>query len=257
MKKKYYKYALWTVLGTSLLSVLFSLIYFLAAESLDEGTTGIIILYYVKLVLDLLASFVGFATIIYTFTKYGWLDGLKAFGIYLCSVVPYFIFQSIVFAIDSSNTSEVGSMYVDSVSNLIMFSIYYTLGQLIIALVLPAVILMLLCRKYIKDTSENPISDKFVSFKTPTQKTMGVFCIVMAVINILSFLLFTVLPYLIQEEFYITYTDFKSIMLQSLFSLLENGIIYIVVQYIVFMLAFRFYDACLKEAKGTVVNNKK
>ena len=81
-------------------------------------------------------------------------------------------------------------------------------------------------------------------------------CITIFAINTLSFLLFNVLPYLIQEEFYITANDFKTIILQSVLTLAENALLHLIVQYIVFMLSFRFYDACLSSGKNTVVNNK-
>ncbi len=203
------------------------------------------ILYYVKVVCDLLATFVGYGTIIYAMTHFGWYDSLKVVGIYSLSILAYWIYQSIISTVFSGDMSSTTAMYGDSTLNLFMFNAFYWLGQLAITLMVPVLILMLISRRYIKANEFTPFN-KFITFKNPVQKAMIVFCIVMTVVNILSFLLINILPYLIQEKFFITFTDFKTIMLQTLLTTLENALLHLAVQYIVFMLSFKFYDANLK-----------
>ena len=244
-EKRFYKPALIAIFTTAALSILFSLIYFLCAEKLDSGSALMYILYYVKVVCDLLATFVGYGTIIYAMTHFGWYDSLKVAGIYSLSVLAYWLYQSIIATIFSGDMSSTTAIYGDSTLNLFMFNAFYWLGQLVITLMVPVLILMLINRRYIKDSEFTPFK-KFVTFKNPVQKAMLIFCIVMTVVNILSFLLLNILPYLIQEEFYITFPDFKTIMLQSALTILENVLLHLAVQYIVFMLSFKFYDANLK-----------
>ena len=244
-EKRFYKTAFIAILGTAALSVLFSLIYFIADERIDGGTL-MYILYYVKVVCDLLANFVGYGTIIYAMTHFGWYDSLKVSGVYFLTILMYWIYQTIVYTIFGSDISSITSTYGDSISDLLMYNAFYFLGQLVITLMVPVVILMLICRRYIKDKEFVPFG-KFVNFKNPVQRAMAIFCIVMSIVNVVSFLLFNVLPFLIQEGFYIYFDEFKTILLQTALTILENALLYLAVQYIVFMLAFRFYDANLKE----------
>ena len=244
-EKRFYKLAFISILGTAALSVIFSLIFFILDESIDGGTF-MYILYYVKVVCDLLANFVGYSAIVYAMTHFGWYDSLKVAGIYFLSVLAYWIYQTITYTVFGSDISSTTATYGESVLDLFVFNAFYYLGQLIITLMVPVLILMLICRKYTKDKEFVPF-DKFVTFKNPVQKAMGIFCITLAVINVLSFLFFNVLPFLIQEEFYIYFEDFKTIMLQSALTILENALLYVAVQYIVFILSFRFFDANLHE----------
>ena len=64
MKKKFYKYSAYAVIGTALISVLFSLFYFIAAESIDAGSSFLIFLYYMKVLFDMTATFVGYTSVI-------------------------------------------------------------------------------------------------------------------------------------------------------------------------------------------------
>ncbi len=254
MKKKFYKYSTWLVMGCAVASALISLMYFFMSESIEEGNGLLIFMFYVKTILDLASSFIGLGTIIYAITKFSWYDGLKTCGIYGCSILVFFVFQTVTSTIFSSDLSNLSDMYADDFVRLAQTNAYYALGQLTITAMIPVLIVMILSHKYIKK-DETPFL-KFVSFKNPVQKTMALTCIIISAINTLSFLLFNVLPYLIQEEFYITVKDFKTIILQSTLTLAENALLHLIVQYIVFMLMFRFYDACLSSGKNTVVNNK-
>ena len=254
MKKKFYKYSTWLVMGCAVASALISLIYFFMSESIEEGSGILVFMFYVKTILDLTSALVGLGTIIYAITKFSWYDGLKACGIYGCSILIFFVFQTVTSTIFSSDLLNLSDMYADDIVRLVQNNAYYAMGQLAITAMIPVLIVMLFARKYIKK-DETPFL-KFVSFKNPVQKTMAWTCITIFAINTLSFLLFNVLPYLIQEEFYITANDFKTIILQSVLTLAENALLHLIVQYIVFMLSFRFYDACLSSGKNTVVNNK-
>lgn len=256
MKKKFYKHAAYAVIGTSVLSVLFSVIYFIASENIDPESTFLEILYYVKLVFDMLASFTGYFTIMYAVTKFGWFDGVISVGLYFCSVLIFFVYQTVASTIYYNDTvidTTTGAGVEEDIISLITYNAFYSLGQLIITLMVPAAIVALVSYKIIKN--DVPF-EKPVSLKNPTQKAMVVSCVILFLINFLSYPLFSVLPYLIKENFYIMRDDFYDIITQIGLSFVEMGIAYLVLQYIAFMLGFKYYDKCLG-AKVNAVADKK
>ena len=255
MTKKFYRYALWSVFGFAAVSILFSFILFLCEENIDQGTTLLEIMYYIKLILDLAATFVGFGTIIYATAKFGWLHGLACGGIYFCTVIMYSIYQTATLTAYSDDLSLIESMGSDNIVDLITFNAFYSVGQLFITFAVPAAILVYLCYRYIK--KDDSSFKKYVSFKNPVQKTMGVFCIVMAIINFVSFLISDVLAFLVQEEFLIYRSEFWTIIAQSALTVLEMALIYIVVQYIAFLLVFKMYNRFMTGGKGAIENKTK
>ena len=255
MTKKFYRYALRSVFGFAAASIIFSLIYFFCEEYIDSGSTLLVIMYYIKLILDLAATFVGYGTIIYAASKLGWLHGLACGGIYFCTVILYVIYQTATFTAYSKDMSLVDAMGSDNIVDLITFNAFYSMGQLFITFVIPAAILVYLCYRYIKKDDSD--FEKYVSFKNPVQKTMGIFCIVMAIINFVSFLITDVLAYLVQEEFYIYRSEFWTIIGQSALTALEMALIYVVVQYIAFLLVFKMYNHLITGGKGAVENKRK
>lgn len=256
MKKKFYKYSAYAVIGTALLSVLFSLIYYIAAESIDAGASLLIVLYYLKVIFDMTATFVGYTTIIYAVTKFGWFDGVVSVGLYFCSVLIFFIYQTVTSTIYGSDISSGATVDAEeSMIDLIMFNTFYSFGQLFITLMLPAALIAFMSYKMIKK-DDTPF-EKAVSFKNPVQKTAILFGIILFAVNFVGFLAIDILPFLIEESFYITYSDFKAIIIQSLISLAEMSIFYIVLQYIVFMLGFKYYDYCLNIKHDAVADKNK
>ena len=256
MKKKFYKYSAYAVIGTALLSVLFSLFYFIAAESIDAGSSFLIFLYYMKVLFDMTATFVGYTTIIYAVTKFGWFDGVVSVGLYFCSVVIFALYQTVTSTIYASNSSLDATVGTDErLIDLIIFNAYYSFGQLFITLVLPAALVAYMSYKIIKK-DDTPF-ETAVSFKNPVQKTALIFCIILFAVNYVGFLSIDIFPFLIEEGFYITYSDFKTIIIQSFISLAEMSVSYIVLQYIVFMLGFKYYDYCLNIKHDAVADKNK
>ena len=253
MAKKFYRYALWSVFGFATVSILFSLIYFFCEEYIDSGSTVLAVMYYIKLILDLAATFVGFGTIIYATTKLGWLHGLACGGIYFCTIIMYAIYQTATLTSYSSDLTYVDEMVSDNIVDLITFNAFYSMGQLFITFAVPAAILVYLCYRYIK--KDDSKFERYVSFKNPVQKTMGIFCILMAIINFVAFLFSDVLAFLVQEEFYIYRSEFWALIVQSLITILEMSLVYILVQYIAFLLVFKMYDHFI--AGNSVVENKR
>lgn len=255
MKKKFYKYAAYAVLCTALASVLFSLLYYIADENIDAGSSLLIVLYYMKVIFDMTATFVGYTTIIYAVTKFGWFDGVVSVGLYFCSVLIFFIYQTVTSTIYGSDISNGATVDAEeSMIEFIMFNTFYSFGQLFITLMIPAGLIAFMSYKMIKK-NDTPF-EKAVSFSNPVQKTAILFGIILFAVNFVGFLALDVLPFLIEESFYITFNDFKAIIIQSLISLAEMSIFYIVLQYIVFMLGFKYYDSCLNIKHDAVADKK-
>ena len=122
-EKRFYKTAFIAILGTAALSVLFSLIYFIADERIDGGTL-MYILYYVKVVCDLLANFVGYGTIIYAMTHFGWYDSLKVSGVYFLTILMYWIYQKKKFF----DSHAIGVIHIDQRVKLVINNFKTSLG---------------------------------------------------------------------------------------------------------------------------------
>ncbi len=94
--KKFYTWALTFNILTSLLSVLFSLILFLVSQkTTSDVALGFVT--YIKVFFDILAVFTGYGTIMYAFTRYDFVAGVKATGIFSISVLISCIWQIIGF----------------------------------------------------------------------------------------------------------------------------------------------------------------
>lgn len=235
MKKEYFKYASIAVLGSALLSVIFSVVYFIADTHIVSETPLLEILAYVKKSFDILALFIGYGTIIFTFAKFGTLDGLWSVALFFCSFLISIIWQIIGTCISAEEHSL----------DFITFTLYYSFGSGFITQMVPAALVAFLAYKFAVGRAENP--EKFISMKNPSQKTMIISTLIIFGVNFLILVGFDTLPLLIEEDFYITVEEFRYI----LFSLLEMIIYYLVVQYAVYFGIYKLYtvytDNCEKE----------
>lgn len=227
MKKKFYNLALKLIIATALLSVLFAVIYYMASEVIVAGEPMLIFLFYVKKAFDLLAVFTGYGTIIYAFSRYSYIDGLKLTGMFAISVIISFIYQVI------------GTCFFDSTQlsfELVVTTIYYAFGDCFITQYIPALVIAFVAYKSTMDGTKR--IEKFVSWKNPTQRVMMLVTIVIFAINFVVLLIFDILAFLIEVEWMIYIDELGSIFA----SILETAIIYIVVQYAIYMLTHNIYS---------------
>ena len=227
MKKKFYNLALKLIIATALLSVLFAVIYYMASEVIVAGEPMLIFLFYVKKAFDLLAVFTGYGTIIYAFSRYSYIDGLKLTGMFAISVIISFIYQVI------------GTCFFDSTQlsfELVVTTIYYAFGDCFITQYIPALVIAFVAYKSTMDGTKR--IEKFVSWKNPTQRVMMLVTIVIFAINFVVLLIFDILAFLIEVEWMIYIDELGSILA----SILETAIIYIVVQYAIYMLTHNIYS---------------
>ena len=226
MKKKFYNLALILTIATALVSVLFAVIYYLASEIIVAGEPMLIFLFYVKKAFDLLAVFTGYGTIIYAFSRYTYIDGLKMTAIFAISVFISFIYQVIgTCCFDSTQLSF----------ELVITTIYYAFGDCFITQYLPALVIAIVAYKSTADGTKR--IEKFISWSNPTQRVMMLVTVVIFAINFVAQLIFDILAFLIEVEWMIYIDELGSIIL----SILETAIIYIVIQYGIYMLMHKIY----------------
>ncbi len=235
MKKEYFKYASIAVIGSALLSVIFSILFFVADTNIVEATPLLDVLAYVKKSFDILALFIGYATVIFTFAKFGTTDGLWSVALFFCSFLISVVWQIVGTCIDAQEHSL----------DFIVFTLYYSFGSGFITQMIPAALIAFLAYKFTLGKAENPT--KFISMKNPAQKTMIISTLIIFGVNLLLSLSIDIFPLLIEENFYITVEEFKYI----LFSLMQTVIYYLVVQYVVYFAMYKLYTVytnnCEKE----------
>ena len=226
MKEKFYNLSLILIIATASLSVGFAILYFLASEIIVPGESMLIFLFYVKKFFDLLAVFTGYGTIIYAFSRYSYIDGLKMIGIFAISVLISFVYQVI------------GTCLFDSTQfsfELVITTIYYAFGDCFITQYIPALVIALVAYKSTMDGTKR--IEKFISFKNPTQRVMLLVTLVIFAINFVVQLIFDILAFLIEVEWMIYIDELGSIFA----SIFETMFIYIVIQYCVYMLVHYIY----------------
>ena len=226
MKKKFYNLALILIIATALLSVTIAIVYYLASEVIVAGEAMLVFLFYVKKAFDLLAVFTGYGTIIYAFSRYSYIDGLKMTAMFALSVLISFVYQVI------------GTCFFDSAKlsfELVITTIYYAFGDCFITQYIPALVIAVVAYKSTVDGTKR--IEKLVSWKNPTQRVMLLVTIVIFAINFVAQLIFDILAFLIEVEWMIYIDELGSIFL----SILETAIIYIVVQYGIYMLMHNIY----------------
>ncbi len=226
MKKKFYNLALILIIATACLSVAFAIVYYLASEVIVAGEPMLIFLFYVKKAFDLLAVFTGYGTIIYAFSRYSFNDGLKMTAIFAISVLISFVYQVI------------GTCFFDSTQlsfELVITTIYYAFGDCFITQYIPALVIAFVAYKSTADGTKR--IEKLISWKNPTQRVMMLVTLVIFAINFVVLLIFDILPFLIEVEWMIYIDELGSIFA----SILETAIIYLVIQYAIYMLMHYIY----------------
>lgn len=226
MKKKFYNLSLILIIATSILSVIFAIVYYLASEIIVAGEPMLIFLFYVKKAFDLLAVFTGYGTIIYAFSRYSALDGARMVGYFALSVLISFLYQTIGTCIYEDNFSM----------QFIVTTIYYSFGDCFITQFIPALIIAFVVFKSTKDGTRR--IERLVSWKNPTQRIMLIVTFVIFAINFVVLLIFDILAFLIEVEWLIYAEELGSIFL----SILETAFIYIVIQYAMYMLTHYIYS---------------
>lgn len=95
MKRRFFIDASVAVVGSSLLSLIVAITYFAVSLNIDEGHSLLLFLGYLTDVFNALSMFVGYATVIYAFYKFGFYEGVMSLLLCFAAFIPFFIYQSV------------------------------------------------------------------------------------------------------------------------------------------------------------------
>ena len=250
MRKKFLINASIATIGSSIIAVIVSALYFFTYMNIDEGNSLLNFLNYLNQILSSIAMSIGYGTVIYACAKFNYRTIVESLGLCFLSFIPFFIYQSVTwlpFLEEQSGTAVTGSYE----SNAILMGIYQSMGSGIINQIFPALIIAFIACKIMKGDGKSP--QAIIGFSNKAQKSMLISCFVMFGLNMVAFFATSpyMLPYLIDSQFLITVSVFKSMMqllgLELLFALLYN----VIIAYIVYMVLFKFYDSKLNSDNNT------
>ncbi|MBQ8145472.1 MAG: hypothetical protein IJZ04_05155 [Clostridia bacterium] len=251
MKKKFFINASVAVIGSSLLSLAIAITYFAVSLNIDEGHSLILFLGYMTDCFNAVSMFIGYATVIYAFFRFGFYEGVMSLLIAFGAFIPYFIYQSVAWNIYAEIGYDVVMEGYEAFSSALM-GIYYSMGQGIINQILPSVLIGFIVCKVIKTNKDKP--KKFISWHNRLQRAMIISCIALFAINMIMLVLTGILPELIELDFVMTKVYFNDYIVSVLLSILELAIVYLPLAYVAFMLTYKFYEYRLNKTAPAVSN---
>ena len=242
MKKNFFKFSLILNISCALLSAIFM---FICAycEKRYNGQAFFTFLYYVKTCFDLLAVFVGYATIIYAFSNYDFKNGLISIGTFsvsvLISFLTFVIGKCIYPAATYTDVMSSATYSAESITfDYVLFLIIYSAGSCFITQLLPALIIALITYLMTKDGQKRLITS-FISWKNKIQRTMLIVTLGLFGFNVLFYTFASMLPFLITMKFYITYSELTSIIINYV----TTVVFYLVMQYLVYFFMYKIYSS--------------
>lgn len=258
MKKRFYKDAAWLVVGSSLLSVLMSVILFITDLLYRDGGAEALVSFvgYTTDVFNALAMFIGFGTIIYAFFKFDFYEGVMSCFLFAGSFIPYFIYHTVARVIYTRTEFVDAGMTGDfDYADAILMSVNQAMGSGVINQILPAILIAFITCKVVKMSKNEPT--KFISLNNKLQKAMIFCCIALASINILMFFLTGILPSILGDYIFLSNDDFFSFVGAIAVEILKLLFIHLIVAYASFMFVYRFYTYRLSTINTPKKSSKK
>ena len=244
MKKNFFKFSLALNIGAALLSAIFMFIYSYYDKKYD-GEAFFAFLKFIKTLFDLLAVFIGYATIIYAFSKLDFKNGLISLLTFSVSV-----FISFVTMIAGSCVTFTGEFTMD-----FFFSIaFYSAGSCFITQLIPALIVAYVTYRLTNNTGKVEITG-FISWKNPLQKAMLIITFALFAFNIIYLTAFNVFPFLIENSFEFFAEEIGGVIVDIVLSYVYKIVFYLILQYLVYYYLYRIYDYYLAthpEKKGKI-----
>ncbi|MBQ8163176.1 MAG: hypothetical protein IJZ93_02250 [Clostridia bacterium] len=242
MTKRFLKISTLAMGVTTLLAIFFAYLYAILGAKIADGDGALMVLSVLETAFDFIQISVGFATVIYAFSKYEFNEALKIFGIFSAAIFVYCFTCMIPITLMSDGTAlyDFSVVYEGSILN-----IFYCIGQVFVCQIIPAVAMIAIICKLTKNSKPTP--KKFISWKNPVQKGMIISCLVLAAFNFVIGILtdYGIFGYLLQEGFRTTSADAKIILTNFLSLTLSVIAANIIAMYIVFMIVYKVYDALI------------
>ena len=239
MEKKFFINASVAVIGSSLLSLAIAITYFAVSLSIDEGHSLLLFLGYLTDVFNAVSMFIGYATVIYAFFKFGFYEGVMSLLICFAAFIPYFIYQSVAWNVYAELGYDVAMDGSEAFSSALM-GINYSMGQGVINQILPAMLVGFIAYRVTKYRKDKP--KQFVSWRNGLQRAMIICCLALFGINLVMYILTGILPELIELDFVMTRVYFNDFVISVILNIFELIVIYLPLAYITFMLIYKFYE---------------
>lgn len=258
MKKRFYRDATFAVVGSSLLSIVVSLILFFTDLYYRDGGANALISFlgYTTDVFNALAVFIGFGTIIYAFFKFDFYEGVMSCFIFAGSFIPYFIYHCVARVVYTRvELIDAGMLSDFDLAEALVMSINQAMGSGVINQILPAILIAFITCKVVKMSKREPT--KFISLENKLQKSMIISCASLAGINVLMFVLTGVLPAALSDYIFLSQEDFNSFVGAIALEIVKVLFLYLVVAYVVFMLVYKFYTYRLSNIPSAPKEKKK
>jgi hypothetical protein len=240
MKKNYFKFSLTLNVIFALIAVAFSLIFYVSASSLNDSQGVYTFLSYVKNVLDFLAVFVGYATVIYAFAKLDFVNGVISIGTFSISVLISFLYRIIANIVSSNSMTDfLADQDVLSASELYTIMFYSSFGQDVFKQLIPAIIIAIIVYMCTKNGTQR--IKKLFSWENKVQKAMILSTLIVFVFQLLIHTGLNVLPSVLPELIdvgSISATMFEAVLI----SYIDVIIFYLIMPYFVYYFMFNIYD---------------
>ena len=248
-KKRYYITSLIAVIGSSLLAVLVSLVFFLFDLTFKDGgaETLIAFLGYITDFFNSVAVFIGFGTIIYAFFKFDFYHGVMSCLIFAGAFIPYYIYNTIArYYFTKFEFIDAGALGEFDSFDAIMMAVNYAMGSGVINQIIPSVLVAFIACKVIAGNTSEPTG--FFSRKNKLQKAMLITCCSLFGINLIMLILTGVIPaFFADATLTLRPSELEAFILAILVDVLKLIALYLVFGYIIFMLVYKFYNYVLSK----------
>lgn len=235
MKKSLKSISFWLVILTTILSIIFVVLY----NNTDPilSSTLKTIFHYLEAGFSSLSLFVCYGIIIYSYARYT-PDKAKFSFIYLAiNVFSCWFIQTILTLSSPSFQDDMAAERFELRPTLFyLTNICSALGKIFIEQILPAILIAFIVYKLTKNGSERVT--KFISWKNSIQRSMIISTIIIFLVNIALSLILNIFPYLISEAFFITFEIALDALLDIIFSIIETIAFSLILQYSVYMLIY-------------------
>ena len=240
MKKNFFKFSLTLNIIFAVIAVVFSLIFYVSSSTINDSTGMYTFLSYVKNVFDFLAVFIGYATVIYAFSKLDFANGILSIGTFSVSVLISFIYRIIANIISSNGMADyLAEQEVMSASDLYTIMFYSSFGQDVFKQLIPAIIIAIIT--YVCTRKGTQKIKKLFSWENSVQKAMLLSTAIVFVFQLLIHTGLNVLPSILPEL--IDVGSISASMFEAvLISYIDVVVFYLIMPYFVYYFMFNIYD---------------
>ena len=130
------------------------------------------------------------------------------------------------------------SYSTDFTFDFFMSVLFYSAGSCFITQLVPALLIAFIAKHFSKSKAKTEII-RFFSWRNPAQRTMVVVTLSLFAFNTLFYTFASLLPFLIEKGFYVSMSQFVSILVDYI----DKAVFYLLMQYLVYYFTYKIYSA--------------